>query len=219
MDSDSIPLWVQGLLRLNRVLLIGKVSTQFSFFTSKFPQIARTMNILTPTFYLAFVSHFISCIFSWTLLVEPKKSFEYNFFDFLELQDASFSIKYMISLDFILSIATTTGYPELIIYNDYERVVFIIMVYIGDALFALILGWYAANASALPEKFNYVFDRMKRMDYILTEGRVPPKTRKKIEKYFSYIVDTRNRNKSCLEFLDGLLPPTTVTLLRFVRKN
>jgi len=141
MDSDSVPLWLQGILRINRVLLIGKMSSQFSFFTSKYPQIARTMNIIIPTFYLAFVSHFISCLFSWTLLVEPKRYFEYNFFDFLELKDASLSIKYMISLDLILSIATTTGYPELIIYNDYERCVFIVLVYIGDALFALILGW------------------------------------------------------------------------------
>jgi len=123
MDSDSVPLWLQGILRINRVLLIGKMSSQFSFFTSKYPQIARTMNIIIPTFYLAFVSHFISCLFSWTLLVEPKRYFEYNFFDFLELKDASLSIKYMISLDLILSIATTTGYPELIIYNDYERCV------------------------------------------------------------------------------------------------
>jgi len=116
----------------------------------------------------------------------------------------------MISLNFILSIVTTTGYPELIIYNDYERLVCVILVYIGDALFALILGWYASNSSTLPEKYNYVFDRIRKMDYVLSDNRIPPKIRRKIENYFAYIVETRNKNKSCLEFLSGLLPSTTV---------
>lgn len=112
-----------------------------------------------------------------------------------------------------MNVATTAGYPELKIYNNYERVVFIVMVYIGDALFALILGWYASNSSTLPEKYHYVFERIRKMDFILEEGRIPGKIRKKIENYFAYIVDTRNRNKSCLEFLSGLLPPTTVKFL------
>lgn len=118
----------------------------------------------------------------------------------------------MISLDFILSIVTTTGYPELIIYNDYERAIYIILVYLGDAVFALILGWYAANTTALADKYNYVLDKIRRMDYVLEEDRIPEKIRKKIESYFAYIVDTRNRNKSCLEFLSGLLPSSTVRI-------
>ena len=118
----------------------------------------------------------------------------------------------MISLDFILSIATTTGYPELIVYNDYERLIFILLVYLGDAVFALILGWYSSNSTALPEKYNYVFERIRKMEYILQEKRIPHKIRTKVENYFAYIVDTRNSNKSCLEALSGLLPPTTVRI-------
>ena len=118
----------------------------------------------------------------------------------------------MLSLEFILSIATTTGYPELIIYNDYERMVMIILVYLGDALFALILGWFSTNSTALPEKYNYVLKRIRKMDYILEEKRIPHKIRKKIENYFAYIVETRNSNKSCLEALQNLLPTTTVRI-------
>ena len=135
-----------------------------------------------------------------------------NFDKYLELDKANLSTRYMISLDFVLSLVTTTGYPELIVYNDYERLIFVLFVYLGDALFALILGWYASNSTTIPEKYNYVFGKIRKMDYILEDGRIPPKTRKKIENYFAYIVHTRNRNKSCLEFLSGLLPSTTVNL-------
>jgi len=68
--DPNIPLWLEGILRLNRVLLIGKVSGQFALFSSKYPQITRTLNVIKPTFYLVFVSHFISCLFSWSLLVK-----------------------------------------------------------------------------------------------------------------------------------------------------
>ena len=67
--DPNIPNWLEGILRLNRVLLIGKVSVQFALFSSKYPQITRTLNIIKPTFFLVFVSHFISCLFSWSLLV------------------------------------------------------------------------------------------------------------------------------------------------------
>jgi hypothetical protein len=109
-----------------------------------------------------------------------------------------------------MNIATTTGYPEMIIYNDYERLLFIIFIYIGDALFALAFGLFAANSTTLPEKYDYVFERLRKMDSITTGVKIKPQLRSKLEKYFAYIVETRNYNNSCLEILDGLLPPSTV---------
>jgi hypothetical protein len=60
-----------------------------------------------------------------------------------------------------MNIATTTGFPEQIIYNPYERIVFILVIYIGDGLFALAFGMMAANLNTLPPKFEGVFDTVK----------------------------------------------------------
>ena len=67
--NPHIPYWVEGVLRLNRVLLITRVSNQIAFFGSRYPQATRILTTLAPTFYLVFVSHFISCLFNWSLLV------------------------------------------------------------------------------------------------------------------------------------------------------
>lgn len=46
-------------------------------------------------------------------------------------------------------------------YNDAERVFFILMAYIGSGLFAVAFGMVAANSRTLPEKYEYVFDAVK----------------------------------------------------------
>ena len=57
-----------------------------------------------------------------------------------------------------MNIATTTGFSEQIIYNDYERIIFIIMVYIGGGLFALAFGMMAANTRVLPERYERIYE-------------------------------------------------------------
>ena len=111
-----------------------------------------------------------------------------------------------------MNIATTAGYPEMIIYNNYERCLFIVYVYFGDAFFGLTFAWFAANSSTFPEKYDYVFKKIRQMDYVFQKGQIPLKLKNKLENYFAYIVETRNQNKSCLEALSGLLPLSTVNL-------
>ncbi len=45
--------------------------------------------------------------------------------------------------------------------NDYERIMFIIVAYIGNGLFASAFGIMAANLRTLPEKFEKIFDTVK----------------------------------------------------------
>jgi hypothetical protein len=49
-----------------------------------------------------------------------------------------------------MSIASTTGYSELIVYNDYERMFWIFVVYVGNALFAIGFGMMANSTSLFP---------------------------------------------------------------------
>lgn len=66
-----------------------------------------------------------------------------------------------------MNIATTTGYTEMNVYNNYERALFILFIYLGDALFALVFGWFAANSKTLPEKYDHIFERIRKMDKIM----------------------------------------------------
>jgi hypothetical protein len=60
-----------------------------------------------------------------------------------------------------MNIATTTGFPEQIIYNTYERIVFMIIIYIGNGLFLLGFGMMAASSKTLPEKYEKLFGTVR----------------------------------------------------------
>lgn len=144
--------------------------------------------------------------------LEPKQDFQENFTDFLELSTAPVPNQYLISLTFILSIATTTGYRELEIYNNYERLIFMLCVCIGDVFSAVILGWFVAATSALGQKYLAMFQDIRKVDSVLQTDPIPKKIRKKATNYFKYIVDTQSHNKSPLEVLSDLLPQSMVCL-------
>ena len=109
-----------------------------------------------------------------------------------------------------MNIATTTGYPELIIYNNYERIILILCIYFGDALFASLLGWYSAHTDML-DRYNGMFDKIRKIDSIV-QKETPKNIRFKVESYFKYVVDTKTNSQSCFEFLSGLLPESMVRL-------
>ncbi len=212
------PIYIIGLLRMNRVILIKKLPYEFGLFATKWLKITSHLKVIRPAFYLAFVWHFTSCLWNWFLLFDIENQYEQNWYNVLALDEATVWQRYILCLLFTMNIATTTGYPELIIYNNYERSLWILYVYFGDALFGLTFAWFAVSASTLPDKFNYVFDRIRQMDYVLQKDQIPPKLRNKLEDHFAYIVETRDQNKSCLDALSGLLPVSTVKK-RFLKKK
>ena len=63
------PIYVIGILRMNRILLLRRLPAQFSIFESKWLKLTPYLNIIRPTFYLAFVWHFTSCLWDWFLSV------------------------------------------------------------------------------------------------------------------------------------------------------
>ena len=56
-----------------------------------------------------------------------------------------------------MNITSTTGYSEMRIYNNLERVFFILMIFVGDILFAIAFGMMTLDMNFIPEKFHYLF--------------------------------------------------------------
>lgn len=61
-----------------------------------------------------------------------------------KLDEAGLVEKIVNCLFFIMSIATTCGYPSMKSNNDYERIFFIISIYFGDAFIAYGFGLLAS---------------------------------------------------------------------------
>jgi len=67
------------------------------------------------------------------------------------------------ALLFVINIATTTGYQEQMVYNNYERLFFIFFIYIGDALFAFGFGLMSSATDIFSEKFEKGFEFLRRI--------------------------------------------------------
>jgi hypothetical protein len=114
-----------------------------------------------------------------------------------------------------MNIATTTGYKEMIIYNNYERILFILFIYFGDALFALVFGLFRANSRLLPEKYDTVFERIRKIEGLLEHPNIKFQTRQKIENYFAYSVNSASHSETAIEALTGLMPSSTIKQMEF----
>jgi hypothetical protein len=66
-----------------------------------------------------------------------------------------------------MNIATTTGYPEQIAYNNAERVIYILYVNVGIGLFALAFGMMVESSKALPEKYQEIFEVVCQLENML----------------------------------------------------
>ena len=98
--------------------------------------------------------------------MEKDKHTAVYWYGYLELDQRSNGQLYVFGLLFFINIATTTGYPEMIIYNQQERAMFIFFIWVGDALFALAFGMIALTVKTLPEKYENVFERIRYENFL-----------------------------------------------------
>jgi hypothetical protein len=60
-----------------------------------------------------------------------------------DLPNKTISERYLYSMYYVIKIVTGVGQSDMIAYNNLERICFIIMINIGDALFAIAFGLIA----------------------------------------------------------------------------
>ena len=56
-----------------------------------------------------------------------------------------------------MTYASTVGYSEMQVYNDKERILLLIFIYVGCALFAIGFGLMSSQTSIIPNKFIEIF--------------------------------------------------------------
>ena len=116
----------------------------------------------------------------------------------------------------MLNIATTTGFPQQIVYNDLERVCFIGVVYIGDAIFSIAFGMMASNSDVVFDKFPQNTENRIKIESLLDPGpgnnNYEP-VKKKLKKYFDYLIELKSHNLSYLDTLRPLIPHQLVIFM------
>jgi hypothetical protein len=98
---------------------------------------------------------------------------------------------------FVIKVVTGVGQHDLITYNDVERVAFLIIINIGDALFAFAFGLIASIQLHITENNEYYqfIQKMKNIEEFLSQIKAEDGQRKRVETYFAYRFYTRNTIK------------------------
>jgi hypothetical protein len=110
----------------------------------------------------------------------------------------------------MLNLSTSAGYPEMNVYNDFERGWVIVYIYVCVAFYALSYRMLSVNTSVLSEKFTSIFNRIRKMDQVMTKAHFKQITREKIENYFAYSISHRKNMRTAVQALEGLLPKKLV---------
>ena len=56
-----------------------------------------------------------------------------------------------------MNYASTVGYTDMQVYNNWERLFLIFAIYVGDALLAIGFGMMASQSQIIPERYIELF--------------------------------------------------------------
>jgi len=154
---------------------------------SIYPALIKYTQIFNSVGLLGFVWHLSSTFWMWFNLVIEESSSD-SWIAFLELAKLELPRRYIYCLYFTMNLATTTGYSEGIIYNENERIVFLFLIYLGNALFAVAFGLMAASSKSIPEKYDKVYQMISKLERMFGKEGIPPKTKLRVENFYSNLI-------------------------------
>ncbi len=92
--------------------------------------------------FLTQLWHWTACAWYFVNLLEFH-AYEVTWSKKFDLLNKTISERYLYSMYYVIKIVTGVGQSDMIAYNNLERICFIIMINIGDALFAIAFGLIA----------------------------------------------------------------------------
>jgi hypothetical protein len=92
--------------------------------------------------FLTVLWHWTSCLWYFVNLLEYN-SYELTWIKKFDLLNKTISQQYLYSIYYVIKIVTGVGQSDMIAYNNFERICFVVIINIGDALFAIAFGLIA----------------------------------------------------------------------------
>ena len=217
--------WFTGLIRVSRIIQTFQLSRLLTAIETKWRDITPFINIFKSVLMLCFVWVWTSCAWyywernnkeifcldSVSASTECATWIERNGLINDEQEfTVGFTKQLIYALLFTMNIATTTGYFEGIVYNDYERLFFILIIYIGDALFAIAFALISSSSTLFSAQYDRHMEDIKDINYLESKGAISYKIKTKIDKYINYIIKDNKPKSTSAHELEEILPTLLV---------
>ena len=109
-------------------------------------EIASMLSVVKIILFFVILWHWSSCVWFFvnTRIENPEETF--TWYNYNELDEESVLVKYLYSIYFTMNIVTSVGYGDMFATTDLERVMTMLVILTGDALFAVGFGMLASIA-------------------------------------------------------------------------
>ncbi|KAL4436166.1 hypothetical protein ABPG74_018150 [Tetrahymena malaccensis] len=175
----------------------------------------KALGMLLGFLHVLIMWHYFSSVWIWYVFNISVPNFpDSNWVLVNNLQEADLIKKILNGLFFVMSIATTCGYPTMKSNNDIEKIFFIFAIYFGDAIIAYDFGLIAAQSLLLPQKYQEIDKKIKQFKILLNiekyhnKNSTIMKLHKKIELSYLYKLYSNLFIEQQLKQIQQLIPQT-----------
>jgi hypothetical protein len=131
-----------SLFALSRLLALYRLRDLLEKFQIYLKRHSVLIAALRAILLLLVLWHWTSCIWFFIDQSEGDK-YPKSWFRNFNIGDKSASEQYFLSMYYVIKIVTGVGQSDMIAYNNLERVIFMIIINIGDAIFGYSFGLIA----------------------------------------------------------------------------
>lgn len=207
-DYFGAVFFIVSFFKILRMIQVFRLFHLFTFLEGQFKNLSEKSEIIKTTIFLLLVWHWSTCLwmyfnlnienpeFSWLV----KKSFNVE----------SNAYKYLLASVFVINITSTTGYPELIVWNDYERLFLILLVFVGNGVFGCAFGILSSHSNIFSPEAESMYEYKLKMNKIYSEHNIPNELKLKIDQYISFLVSTKAFKQNQIRQIQDIVPPHLV---------
>ncbi|MGF1492695.1 MAG: ion transporter [Microcoleaceae cyanobacterium] len=192
-----------GILRIPR-LLRGlhclEIFREWENNISINPAVIRMLQLLLLIFL---IDHWVACI--WYLIGSiAVANAQISWLTNSGLENVLPRTKYLHSLYWSITTLTTVGYGDITPENDVEIIFSLMVMFLGVAIYAFIIGNVASIMSSLNASQNHFREKLDQIQSYMRERRIPRYLQKEVRNYYQYLWRCNRDVSSELNFLDEL---------------
>jgi hypothetical protein len=150
------------------------------------------MVVCKAVLFLFLLWHWTSCMWFFINILE-EDLYDLTWIKKFSIYEKKLGQQYLLSVYYVIKIVTGVGQGDMIAYNNLERIVFCIIINIGDALFAIAFGLIAEVQHHVFEnsEFQQYLSKLKEVEHFLVSVNAEDRQRSRVESFYQYNYNTK----------------------------
>ena len=171
------------LLRMMRMLRMLRLQAMVASLTAEISLFVGTLaRLLQVVFWMTLTAHIMGC--AWFFIAADEGLGSGTWADEYRMEDRSRLSRYIISVYWAFVTVTTVGYGDIVPITDSERVFVIVCTFIGNGIFAFMVGRVTALANQMNASHQLFVEKLDSVNEFMRYRNLPHNLRKRIRAFY-----------------------------------